>query len=138
MVKMRRTEEKMELMDRNEQPSPFYVKVTNLNEFEFSDRWEGVEYIFEPGKPMNIPAAAAEHIFGWEPQGGASWPHMSRRFGWNTKAMMESGEGRKIFDNFLVEGANVAMVELPPNMTPEKAQEAVKLASTLPPEPPEL
>lgn len=138
MVGMKRSDGKMKVEDRVEQPSAFYVRVTNMNEGEFGDRHEGVYYVFEPGKPINIPAAAAEHIFGWNPSiNAADWTHMSKRCGWNTKKELDTGEGRKTFENFLVEGVNVAIVEVPPNMTPEKAQEAVRLASNLPPEPPE-
>lgn len=38
--------------------------VTN-NGSPFTSRFEGVEYSFEPGKEIEIPLAAAKHIFGY-------------------------------------------------------------------------
>jgi hypothetical protein len=41
------------------------VKVTNRNTATFRDAYQGIEYIFEPGKPIAIPLAAAVHLFGF-------------------------------------------------------------------------
>ena len=43
-----------------------FVYVTNKNEdLLHQDRFNGVDYFFEPGKPEIVPVEAATHMFGW-------------------------------------------------------------------------
>ena len=62
------------------------LKVQNGNDFDISDRCDGVPYVFPAGKALTIPAEAAQHIFGWSPgmAGEATFNHVSKRWGWNT------------------------------------------------------
>jgi hypothetical protein len=39
------------------------VNVLNSNDFPLEDRFNGVLYIFAPGRALTIPAEAAKHIF---------------------------------------------------------------------------
>jgi hypothetical protein len=128
----------MELMDRDERPSAGYVRVTNMNDKMYPDAHNGIVYQFEPGKPINIPAEVAQHIFGWNPSlDGPDPDYMTKRCGRNTKALMESGEGLAWVNNFLVEGVKTAVIEVPEGMTQEDMQEAVRLAASAPPDLPE-
>ena len=40
------------------------VFVQNRNDFTHVDRYNGVDYVFEPGEKLAIPAEAAAHMFG--------------------------------------------------------------------------
>jgi hypothetical protein len=134
----RRQPDRMELMDRFDQPNAYYVRVRNLNKEPLEDRCDGVLYVFEPDVPINIPAVAAELIFGWTPGTNCpSWDHVSKRWGFNTKEEAKTGDGRRIFDNLLVEGVNAVVVELPEGMTAHEAQEAVRISSHRPPKAPD-
>lgn len=67
------------------------VRVTNRNEAEFSDMFDGESYLFPPNEAMEIPLAAAVHIFGflWH-EGDEQYviainkPHVVARWGLNT------------------------------------------------------
>ena len=41
------------------------VYVTNEGEMSLTDGWDGVSYVFQPGKTVQIPAFVAGHIFGY-------------------------------------------------------------------------
>ena len=41
------------------------LRVTNRNNFVLTDRYDGVDYTFEPNKPTVIEEAAARHFFGY-------------------------------------------------------------------------
>lgn len=41
------------------------VYVTNNGKEELIDGWDSVKYTFTPGKTVEVPLAAAEHIFGY-------------------------------------------------------------------------
>ena len=62
------------------------IRVTNGNPFPITDMFDGVPYVFHPGKPLSIPVAAAQHFFAWpsdDPKVTGLW--ISKRLGWNTK-----------------------------------------------------
>ena len=40
------------------------VQVTNRNSFPLPGRYAAVDYVFPPNKPVKVPRAAADHIFG--------------------------------------------------------------------------
>jgi hypothetical protein len=66
------------------------IRVTNGNDFPITDMYDGVPYLFAPGKPISIPVAAAQHFFAWptdDPKLFSMW--VSKRHGWNTKADLE-------------------------------------------------
>ena len=42
------------------------IKVTNGNDFTIIDHFEGLAYIFAPGKAVNVPIEVMHHIFGIE------------------------------------------------------------------------
>lgn len=65
--------------------------VTNNSEEEFIDGYHGVRYEFLPGKTVEIPDAAAEHIFGYGLENKES--HLAR-LGW-IKTRNELKEGLK-------------------------------------------
>ena len=72
------------------------VIVTNHNEFEFSGRYNGVDYFFPIGKSVEIPLVAAGHIFGY---GKVEQERLSAlaRNGWK-----KDGEnGKEILANFV-------------------------------------
>jgi len=76
-----------------------HLRVTNGNDFAIDDRHDGVPYLFEAGKALTVPPEAALHIFGWYP--GVDMKvvatHVTRRWGWNTPAFMQSGDAPRFF-----------------------------------------
>jgi hypothetical protein len=55
------------------------VTVTNTGDEVFEDGFSGLKYRFLPGKAVEIPEAAAMHIFGYECEDKT--PHLAR-LGW--------------------------------------------------------
>ena len=41
------------------------VQVMNHNDFPLKGRWNGKDYAFPPGRPVELPEEAANHIFGF-------------------------------------------------------------------------
>ncbi len=59
------------------------IRVVNRNDFTIRDRYDGVPYVFEPGKAVDLPPEVAEHILGYPGEAEDMWRHMSKRWGWN-------------------------------------------------------
>ena len=76
-----------------------HLRVTNTNDFEIEDRYDGVPYKFEPNKAVTLPPEAALHLLGWQPgiDPSVCEKHVSRRWGWNTPDFMKSGDAKKFF-----------------------------------------
>ena len=76
-----------------------HLRIVNGNDFTIEDRYDGVPYIFEAGKTLTVPPEAALHIFGWHPgiEPRVVETHVTKRWGWNTPAFMESGNAKKFF-----------------------------------------
>ena len=101
-----------------EQVRTKYIRVTNGNDFTFTDRHDGVPVQIEPGKSENFPLDMAEHFFGY--RDGATpdqmFRHTSRRQGWNTTAHLKVGESGKtlaqeMFDKIRIEPVMYRLVE---------------------------
>ncbi len=74
-----------------------HVRVTNGNDFPIDDRFDGVPYVFEPGKERMIPVLAAALFFGLPVDDNGvvdievgedgsivgNGEHVKRRWGWN-------------------------------------------------------
>jgi hypothetical protein len=56
-----------------------WVWVVNGSDRELADRFDGEEYVFPPGKPVEIPADGAKLIFGW---GEDNKSRALQRLGW--------------------------------------------------------
>ena len=80
-----------------------HARITNTNEFPIEDRYDGVPFVFEPGKAVRIPVAAAVVFFGMpvDVDGNVTWKvdaeamaHFSRRHGWTNiePDMMPNGQ----------------------------------------------
>jgi len=41
------------------------IFVTNTNDFIHTDRYDGEDFVFPPGKKVYLSKAAASHCFGW-------------------------------------------------------------------------
>jgi hypothetical protein len=80
-------------------PQIMNVKVTNHNDFQITDMFDGVPYVFKTDEPIAIPIDAANHIFGWFPgvDQATLRRHVQRRMGWNTPEMEKSGKHNKFF-----------------------------------------
>ena len=76
-----------------------HLRITNNNDFNIDDRYDGVPYKFEAGKTVTIPPEAALHLFGWYPgiDMSVAETHVTRRWGWNTPAFMASGDAKRFF-----------------------------------------
>jgi hypothetical protein len=92
-----------------------HVKITNHNDFVISDRYDNVEFAFEPHKSITIPAEAANHIFGW--RDGISkedmFKHFQKRSGWNTPEY-SNGKGQKFWDKIDINKVVFRLVEIAP------------------------
>lgn len=97
--------------------SSFYVKVTNGNDFDLDDHFDGRRYEFPAGKTVSIPFDAACHIFGVEhpeqlKDKDKLLSYVCRRWGWNTKEFTATKEHIKRFDNIkIVLGAYKVMAD---------------------------
>ena|SRR5579862_8037536 len=100
----------------------FNVKVTNKNDFDIEDRFDGIPYRMPAKKAVNIPYEAACHIFGVDflPDDSAAidldaiYRHLQRRWGWNLprdKDAPASKDPRAIFDNMEFKVVALSLVE---------------------------
>jgi hypothetical protein len=100
-----------------------HIKVTNHNDFEISDRYDGVVFSFEPHKAVTIPAEAANHIFGWK-EGIASeamFSHFQRRCGWNTPEYTTTGKAKKFWEKLDIVPVTFRLVEVSAEEVEEEA-----------------
>lgn len=78
------------------------VRIINRNDFRIVDRFNGVRYVFEPGKPLQVSPAVAGHVFGFKPWDGcdtdekveeAMIRYAAKRHGWNRVALDNDPDG---------------------------------------------
>ena len=67
------------------------LSVQNKNKFKYVDRYDGLEYVFEPHSTTIIEEQAAAHFFGYGLDDKARVSAMSRA-GW-LKSMAKDGPG---------------------------------------------
>ena len=91
-----------------------HLRVTNNNDFQIDDRFDGVPYIFEANKSLTVQPEPALHIFGWQPGTDPKiiFNHVSRRWGWNTPAYMASGDAKKFFGNLVFTPVTFKTIEV--------------------------
>jgi hypothetical protein len=65
------------------------IFVTNTNDFVHVDRYDGVDYQFEPNVAVPIDEGAAAHLFGY---GNANKNDTLTRLGWTFKYDEEEGK----------------------------------------------
>lgn len=78
------------------------VWVTNKNRMKFTDRFDGVEYVFAPNVPEEVPALVAGHFFGHRDKDG-NLPESEKtramsRNSWN----LDRKNGEATFANFVI------------------------------------
>jgi hypothetical protein len=105
----------MPVIDRDLNEKPFrqlLVKVTNTNDFPINDMYDGVQYLFEPGKESKLPADAANHILGWTENASRRdmFLHIQKRWGWNTPQWADKSQ--RFFDKFKITHAAFRLVEV--------------------------
>jgi hypothetical protein len=90
------------------------IRVINRNPFPLVDRYDNVAYVFEPEVAKTVPADVAAHIFGYTPDATEEdlFRHVTRRFGWNTPAMMADEHARLYFDNLDIKPVQFRMVQV--------------------------
>ena len=74
------------------------IFVTNKNDFVHFDRYDGEDFVFEPGEKVFISKPAATHMFGWNLNDQSE---VLVRLGW---AMVYDGEVKNFVEN--KEGVN--------------------------------
>ena len=74
------------------------VAVTNTGDAVFEDGFAGEKYTFRPGKAVEIPEAAAEHIFGYGIEDKTS--HLAR-LGW-IETRNDVPKGMERLDKFVI------------------------------------
>lgn len=91
------------------------LKVTNHNDFAIEDRFDGVPYLFEPGRAISVPADAALHMLGWYPGVGmdAVKNHVCKRWGWNTPAIVNEKLHDKYFAALNFKPVTYKIIEVP-------------------------
>ena len=91
-----------------------HIRVTNNNPFPIYDRYDGVQYVFAPEKPQNIPADVANHIFGYSPDATEDdmIKHIQRRFGWNTVQHVKDDTWLMYIDNIDIKPVVFKLVEV--------------------------
>ena len=80
------------------------IFVTNHNDFDYQDRFDGQDYFFPRGERVTIPVIAAEHMFGL---GRSDKTENLVRLGWAN----EGPDGVKKLANFVF--TQGVMVEAP-------------------------
>lgn len=99
------------------------IKVTNKNDFDIRDHFEGLPYNFVKDEPVNVPLEAMRHIFGVDfPADEATlkshefrdqaFDAVARRWGWNSHDKNDLAKNRKIFNNIIFVPILIQMVEL--------------------------
>jgi hypothetical protein len=111
--------------DNDLEPEIMAIRVINSNDFQISDRFDGVPYTFEKGgKATSIPIDAAFHIFGWhrEVDPKVMKNYVMKRFGWNTPDMLKNGRADLFYDALKFQPIMYRMVpvELDDDGTPLK------------------
>jgi hypothetical protein len=98
---------------------PVVCKVTNTNDFDIADMYDGVPYVFKArGKdPVPLDPMAALHIFGWTADGTReAWKiHTQKRWGWNTIDLVKSGKADLFFERMKFETVRYRLVEVVDN-----------------------
>lgn len=85
------------------------LRVTNRNSFTLNDRYDGIDYKFEPNKPVVIEEDAARHFFGY---GLADKTPALVRQGWCISSD-KTEEAYKKLNNFKFEQGSVEFKEEP-------------------------
>lgn len=99
------------------------IKVTNKNNFDIRDYFDGIPYTFAEDTPINVPLDAMEHIFGvhfpadeailksheWRQE---AFLAVSRRWGWNSHDQDKLAANRKTFNNIIFTPIIMQQVEL--------------------------
>ena len=79
------------------------LKVTNNNDFDLNDRFDGTDYTFPAGKSVMLAQPAAKHIFGFGDDNKT--PYLSRQ-GW-LRTSGDTKEAHEKLNNFVFSDANV-------------------------------
>ncbi len=93
-----------------------YVRVTNGNDFVFTDRHDGVPVTILPGRSENLPLDMAAHFFGPSFDPAAMARHVARRQGWNTPDFVTPDKNGKTkaqryFEKLKIEPVSFRLVE---------------------------
>jgi hypothetical protein len=99
------------------------IRVTNNAKTVYTDRYDGVPYIIEPGHTKSIPLEVAAHLFAYHPdvQPETMFRHVCKRQGWNTAdhRAVDPATGRtlaeQLFANLRIEPVIYKMVEENPD-----------------------
>ncbi len=94
------------------------LSVKNKNKFRYADRYDGLEYVFEPHGTVVIEEGAAAHFFGYGLDDKARANAMSRA-GW-LKSMAKDGPGG--MDEALAVLHNFVFAEVQPNWQEVKGE----------------
>lgn len=96
------------------------VRVINKNTFAIKDKYDGVDFVFPPNKPVNCPMEVAAHVFGYFPRPDmdleqayeAMKLYCKKRFGWNTPKHEAEDNGQKFFENLDIQPVRFQLVEV--------------------------
>lgn len=100
-----------------------WVKVHNLGDTDYTDRFDGVPVVIEHGRSQNLQLDMAAHMFGYhlDATPEAMFRHTCKRQGWNTPKHLERDESGKtlaerLFGKLRIEPVIMRMVEEKPDL----------------------
>jgi hypothetical protein len=103
-----------------------YVRVINNNAKAVVGRWNGKDYKFEPGKPLDVPEIVANHVFGF---GQDDKQQALNRLGW-ARSSDEFEAGMELLANVVFEDPP-ELIEAP--RLPKKAKGSAETGTAGPP-----
>jgi hypothetical protein len=89
---MARIEDEAELQS---QPAVMLLEVTNRNDFEINDMFNGIPVTFPTGQKVEITPDQALHFFAWPGDDADRAMHMAKRYGWGSRQTLEWTPGTR-------------------------------------------
>lgn len=71
------------------QPAVMLLEVTNHNDFDINDMFNGVPVHFPPEQKVEISLEQALHFFSWPGEDADRAMHMAKRYGWGNRQSLE-------------------------------------------------
>lgn len=83
-------------IDRAEtEPAVMLLEVTNHNDFDIQDMFNGIPVTFLKGEKVEITPEQALHFFSWPGEDADRAMHMAKRYGWGSRQTLEWTPGTR-------------------------------------------
>lgn len=77
-------------------PAITMVEVTNRNDFDINDMFNGIPVVFPVGVKVDVSPDVARHCFGWPGEDVDRATHMARRYGWGGRENLTWKPGTRL------------------------------------------